>query len=119
MLSKKTMDAINVIKNAFKLVENNIGEYKTIEELLDEAVKITAREDGNKDESVVMSHITRGLNLHGDGAKDRAYKLIEDACTGKEANHNCDELLDYLLDYRNSNDDSEDAIRKAYVEIFK
>ncbi len=119
MLSKKTMDAINVIKNAFELVEKNAGNYQSMEELLDAAVEKTAKEDGHKDNSVVMSHITRGLNLTGDGAKKKVYKMIEDACMGKEINHNCDELLDCLRDYRNSNDDSEEEIRRVYLDIFK
>ena len=51
--------------------------------------------------------------------RKKVYKMIKDACMGKETLHICDEMLDYLRDYRNTNDDSEEEIIKTYLAIFK
>ena len=119
MLSKKTEDVLVTIKNIYKIVqeENENGYSGTVKDLIKEAIKRRAKED-NKGRSTVASSLTRGLELVGEGSTDEVYQMIADACTGKEENHNCDDLLIYLINSMNRNDDSEDELRRAYLSIF-
>lgn len=59
-----------------------------MKELITEAIKRTAQDD-QKNYSTVASNITRGMEITGEGAMEKVRQLIEEACTGKEANHNC------------------------------
>ena len=120
MLSKKTQDMLELIKNIYKIVQtqNANGYSGTMKELIRDAIKKTAQDD-KKGYSTVASSITRGIEITGDGSMEKVCQMIEDACTGKEFNHNCDDLLIYLLDSKNRNDDSDDEIRNAYLAIFK
>ena len=118
MLSKKTQDTLELIKNIYKIVQEENDYSGTMKELIITAIKKTAIDD-QKGYSTVASSITRGLELTGNGSMEKVRQMIEDACTGKEFNHNCDDLLLYLLDSKNQNDDSDEEIRNAYLEIFK
>lgn len=120
MLSKKTQDMLSLIENIYKIVqaEKENGYSGTMKELITEAIKRTAQDD-QKNYSTVASNITRGMEITGEGAMEKVRQLIEEACTGKESNHNCDDLLNYLIHSMNQNDDSEDEIRRAYLSIFK
>lgn len=120
MLSKKTQDVLETIRNIYKIVqkENENGYFGTMEKLIMDAIKKTAEED-KKGYSTVASSLTRGLEITGEGSMREIYELIEDACTGKEKNHNCDDLLIYLIASMNRNDDSEEEIRNVYLSIFE
>lgn len=120
MLSKKTQDTLELIKNIYKIVqeENENGYSGTMKELIIAAIKKTAKDD-QKGYSTVASSITRGLEITGDGSMEKVRQMIEDACTGKEFNHNCDDLLIYLIDSKNQNDDNNEEIRNAYLAIFE
>ena len=119
MLSKKTQDVINTIKNIYEIVETEIeaGYKGEVANLIREAIKKTAEED-NKQYSTVADSFSRKMGITGEDSMKKVYVMIEDACMGKEFNHHCDDLLTYLLDSINKNDD-EDDVREAYVNIFK
>lgn len=119
MVSKKTQDVLNTIKNIYELVEESTrsGYEGSMRELIREAMKKTAQED-KKGVSTVASSLTRGLDINGKGSMDNVYEMLESACTNKEGNHSCDDLLVYLLDSINSKDDSEDEVRREYLNIW-
>lgn len=120
MLSKKTQDVLDSIKNIYEIVqkENGEGYFGTMDELIRAAVKKTAEED-SKGYSTVVSSLTRGLGITGEGAMENVCQMIKDACVGKEESHKTDDLLIYLIDSMNQNDDSEDEIRREYLSIFE
>ena len=119
MLSKKTQDMLDLIENIYKIVqeENENGYSGSMKDLITAAIKRTA-EDDHKGYSTVASSITRGLGITGEGSMDNVRQMIEDACTGKEEKHKFDDLLGYLTLSMNSNDDSSEEIRRAYLAIF-
>ena len=120
MLSKKTQKALDTITNIYKIVQETQekGYPGTMEQLIIEAVKRTALER-NIEYDTVKDSLTRGLGINGQGSSDYVYKLIEEACINKDENHQCDDLLNYLIESMNGNDDSEDELRIAYGRIFE
>ena len=120
MLSKKTQDMLDLIENIYKIVqeEKENGYSGSMRELITEAIKRTAKDD-QKNYSTVASNITRGMEITGGGSMEKVRQLIEEACTGKEEKHGCDDLLAYLIASMNKNDDSAEEIRAAYLAIFK
>ena len=119
MLSKKTQDIINTIKNIYEIVEAQLdaGYKGEIADLIREAIKKTAEED-DKQYSTVADSFSRRMGITGEDSMKKVFAMIEDACKAKEYNHHCDDLLTYLLDSVNKNDD-EDDVREAYINIFK
>ncbi len=120
MISKKTQDILSTIDNIYKTVSKSIsgGYTGSVQELIREAMKQTAKDDG-KGYSTVASSMSRGINIIGEGSMDKVYEMIESACTGKEFNHYCDDLLIYLKDSINGNDDSADEVEREYIKIFQ
>ena len=118
MLSKKSEDVLNVVRNVYKIVEGKeeAGYEGDMRKLIQEAIKKTAFEDDKK-YGTVESNITRGLDLFGDGAMDEVCEMIEEACMGKGLDHSGDKLLKYLLDTRNSKDDAA-TIQAEYQKLF-
>ena len=118
MLSKKTQDLLELIKNIYKIVQEEHEYSGTMKELIIDSIKRTAADD-QKGYSTVASSITRGLEITGEGSMEKVCQMIEDACKRKDFNHNCDDLLIYLIDSKNRNDDSDEEIRNAYLAIFE
>ena len=120
MFSKKTQKALDTITNIYKIVQETQekGYPGTMEQLIRDAVKRTALERNIKYDTVKDS-LTRGLGINGEGSSDYVYKMIEEACINKYHNHQCDDLLNYLIESMNENDNNEEELRIAYEKIFK
>ncbi len=118
MLSKKSEDVLNVVRNVYEIVEakKGAGYDGDMRQLIQEAIKKTAFEDAKRYKTV-ESNITRGMDLFGDGAMDEICQMIEEACMGENANHSLDELLKTMLATRNSKDNAA-TIQAEYQNLF-
>ena len=118
MISKKSADLLNVVRNVYEIVEERkgAGYDGDMRQLIQEAIRKTAMEDA-KNYNTVESNITRGMDLLANGAMDEICQMIEDACMGENADHSLDKLLKTLLDTRNGKD-SEAFLRSEYQDLF-